>query len=146
MDTRTLLSDRIAHAGLCPGASTVDDWLGSSWVRFPVGAKTIPVFPLWGLKKAHVAHDVHHALLGYPTSIRGECELAAWELASGGCRWNVVFWVDRLAVLVLGFVLCPFATCRAARRGRRHQNLYGMGIGTMLAADVEQLRRRMRLE
>lgn len=145
MDARTLLADRIAHAGLCPGAGSVEDWLRSSWVRFPIGTKTIPVIPLWGLKRAHVAHDVHHAVLGYPTTVHGECELAAWELASGGCRWNLFFWVDRLVVLAFGFLICPSATCRAARRGRRHRNLYGMDIEPMLAADVEELRLLMHL-
>ncbi len=146
MNARTLLADRIAHAGLCPGASTIEDWLRSSWVRFPFGARSIPVFPLWGLKKAHVAHDVHHAVLEYPTTVRGECELAAWEVASGGCRWNLVFWIDRLVLFAFGLVLYPMATWRAARSGWGRRNLYGMEIEPMLAATLEELGLRMRLQ
>ena len=145
MDTRTLLADRIAHGELCPGTRTLEDWLRSSWVRFRFGQRFIPLIPLWGLKKAHVAHDVHHAVLDYPTTLRAECELAAWELASGGCGWNLFFWFDRSVVFALGLLVCPIAMCQASRRGWRHRNLYGTHIDEILATDVDDLRRRMRL-
>ena len=81
---KALLAEHIAHHDLCPGSSTVESWLGARWIRVRVSKWTVPVIPLWGLKRAHIAHDVHHVLTGYPTTVKGECELAGWELASGG--------------------------------------------------------------
>ena len=34
-----------------------------------------------GLKEALTVHDVHHVLTAYPTTLKGECQLAGW-----GCR------------------------------------------------------------
>lgn len=70
MNTRALLADHIANHDLCPGTSTVDEWLASNWVRFRFGRWLIPVIPLWGFKKVLVAHDVYHALVGYDTTRR----------------------------------------------------------------------------
>ena len=145
MKTRDLLGDYIANHSLCPGASTVEEWLGKNWVEFRIGQWLVPLIPLWGLKKALRAHDVHHALTDYSTSLKGECELANWELTSGGCRWNLVFWVDRLGALALGLVLYPRATLRALRRGWGARNLYGMNARETLGSDVQALRDRMRL-
>ena len=146
MNARALLDDRIAHHDLCPGAADVDEWLALDWVRVRIGARLVPLIPLWGLRKALVAHDLHHAVLGYPTTWRGELEIAAWELASGGCGWNLPFWGDRLLGLGLGLVFCPRATLRAARAGVGRRNLFGRGIDELLAADVDALRRAMRLD
>ncbi len=74
------MADHIANRNLCPGADTVDEWLGKTWVEVRVGQRSIPVFPLWGIKRALIAHDVHHVLTGYATTLKGEFELAAWEL------------------------------------------------------------------
>ena len=145
MQTRDLLADYITNHSLCPGASTVDEWLGKNWVEIRIGQRLIPVIPLWGLREALTAHDVHHALTAYPTTLKGECELAGWELTSGGCRWNPVFWVDRLGAFALGLLIYPRATLRALRRGWGSSNLYGMSAREILAADVQALRERMRL-
>ena len=32
--------------------------------------------------------DLHHILSGYGMTWRGEIELSAWELGSGGCAWR----------------------------------------------------------
>ena len=145
MQTKALLADYIQNHSLCPGASSVEEWLSKNWVEIRVGQKSIPVFPLWGTRKALTAHDVHHALTDYPTSLEGECELAGWELASGGCHWNPIFWVDRLGACALGMVIYPRATLRALRRGWGCRNLYGMSTNEILAGDVEALRERMNL-
>jgi len=143
MRMRALFADRIANADLCPGNTTVEAWLATSWVHARVGEHTLPVIPLWGLKRALVAHDAHHVLLDYSTSLRGEVETAAWELASGGCRFNAIFWIDRVLAVLLGSVVWPVATWRAARRGWGCRNLYGMRVDELLAADVDQLRARI---
>lgn len=34
--------------------------------------------------KALILHDINHLITGYDTNWTGECEVSAWELASGG--------------------------------------------------------------
>lgn len=74
-----------------------------------------------------------------------ELEIAAWEVASGGCAWNVLFWSDRLLAMLLGFVFCPIRLARAVCAGFGRRNLFGLSVDTMLASDVAELRQRMRL-
>ena len=69
----------------------------------------------------------------------------AWELASGGCGWNLPFWLDRLLAVLIGLVVCPAATCSALRSGWGCRNLFGMPIDALLATDVDELKQRMRL-
>ena len=145
MNTAARLTEEIAKGRLCPGATDLEQWLGAAWIRFPVGGFNLPVLPTFGLKRALVAHDVHHLLLAIPTTLRGEAEIAAWELASGGCGWNVAFWLDRLIVLVLGLLLAPTVTWRGLRRGFGQRNLYGTPIRTSLASDTAELCGRMRV-
>ena len=145
MQMRALFADSIANRNLCPGADSVDEWLDKTWVEIPVGQLLIPVFPVWVIKSALIAHDAHHVLTGYATTLKGELELAAWELASGGCRWSPIFWLDRLTLFALGLIFHPLATARALRSGWGCRNLYGMSVRQILAADVQALRERMRL-
>ena len=139
---KALLAEHIAQHNLCPGSSTVESWLGAHWLRVRVSKWTVPLIPLWGLKRAHIAHDVHHVLTGYPTTVKGECELASWELASGGCRWNLFFWIDRLAVFALGLVCYPRATLKALRRGWGCHNLYGVRPAEILGGGCREVRLR----
>ena len=141
---RELLQHEIATTDLCPGATTLEGWLAARWIRVRWRGTTIPVFPLSGSKHAHVAHDVHHLLLGYPMNLRGECELAGWDLASGGCHRHALFWLDRAFVAALGLVLYPLGMLRALHRGRGCINLYGTPVDAVLDASVDALGRRLR--
>ncbi len=145
MKARALLADRIANHDLCPGTKDVAAWLSARWVRVRIGETLVPIIPLWGLKKALVAHDAHHAIVGYSTTLRGEFELAAWEVASGGCGWNLPFWGDRLLATVIGLVVCPSTTWGALRSGWGCRNLFGMPAEVLLAAEVAALEHQMRL-
>ena len=40
MQTQALLADYIQNRGLCPGAATVDEWMGKNW--FEVRVRTAP--------------------------------------------------------------------------------------------------------
>lgn len=143
MDTRTLLARCIERGELCPGTQTVDEWLAISWIRFPICGRDVPLLPLWGLKRALLAHDVHHAVLGFDTTLKGEVALAAWELGSGGCGWNLGFWIDRILAVALGMIPWPLATWRAFRRGIGKRNLYGSDVDALLSQDVADLRARI---
>ncbi len=91
-------------------------------------------------------HDVHHVLTGYPTTWRGEGEIAAWELASGcGAHWAA--WHLNLWAALIGLFIAPRAIGRAFRRGRASRNLYGREWDDgILDRSVGELRRELGLD
>ena len=73
---------------------------------------------------------------------RGEIELAAWELRSGGCAWRPYAWVDRVTRTLGGLLLMPAGTVRAFVRGAgAERNLYGLRASEVLPMEFGQLRR-----
>jgi len=141
MQTRTVLWTHVRDHDLCPGARSLEEWRKVRWIRVRIRGRAIPFLPVIGYRNALVLHDVHHTLTGYSTRLVGELELAAWELASGGCGWSVLFWVDRLVAVVLGLVLAPLRTFRAFRRGLACRNLYRRSVDEVLRSDHTELRR-----
>jgi hypothetical protein len=145
MQTSTALWNHVREHDLCPGVQSLEEWQDVRWIRARIRGRLIPIFPVIGYcEKLHL-HDVHHVLTGYSTRLSGEFELAAWELASGGCAWHVPFWIDRMLAVVLGLIFCPRRTWRAARRGRGCHNLYGRRAADVLATEFEELRRSVGL-
>ena len=119
MTAQDALSSFFVAQGILREGSAVEDWIGDRWYR--IGG--IPVLPLVGkIKHSLILHDVHHLVTGYDTSWTGELELAAWELASGGCGLNLFFWLDRFLALALGLFVCPRRLWRAASRGWKCRN------------------------
>ncbi len=117
MKVETSLHEQIEHHDLCPGAATIDQWSQKTWLETRIGERSVPIFPLWPIRESLSKHDIHHVLTGYDTDVRGEPELAAWELGSGGCHLNVIFWADRISFFMIGLLTYPAATLRALRRG-----------------------------
>jgi len=140
MQVRQLLDNEIAHNELCPGALTAAEWSEKTWLEARVDGKLYPIFPMWPIRDAISKHDIHHILTGYDTTMHGEAELAAWELGAGGCAFNLLFWVDRIAFSIIGLCTCPKATFRAFRRGIRCRNLFGQDLKTVLDAPVADIR------
>jgi len=145
MRTADVLWSNVQAMQLCPGAASLDAWRNVRWGRMRIGRWRVPVLPLeLGLRDALLVHDVHHVLTGFDTSYRGEAQLAAWELASGGCRFNAFFWLDRACFVLIGLALCPRALAAAVRDGRRARNLYGSRPDDLLASTIEDLQQRIR--
>lgn len=119
-----------------PGAPVSGYWFYTT----TLGVK-VPVFPRFGFQKGLPAHDIHHMLNGYPTHWVGECEVAAWELASGGCAYHLLYWIDRLLFLALALITAPVPSVRAWRRGWGQKNLYPLDPEELLAMDLDTLRR-----
>jgi hypothetical protein len=69
-------------------------------------------------------HDLHHLATGYATDWRGESEISAWELGSGGGGQQPYAWVIALWGLFTGLIALPQGVFRAFVRGRRSRNLY----------------------
>ncbi len=118
-----------------PGQLYQDDWF-----RFYVGHRSLKVLKLGGAIDSLALHDAHHLLTGYGTDVRGEAELVAWELASGGCGRHWVMWVDRVVAIPLMFV-APRASFRAMKSGWTARDLYCLDSGRALDMDLEEARR-----
>jgi hypothetical protein len=74
------------------------------------------------------AHDRHHLITGYPLTLRGEIQLAAWEWGAGRYPdWRATLFCSPL--IVAGAVAMPVRTWRAYRRGCASQSLYGADRG-----------------
>jgi hypothetical protein len=69
------------------------------------------------------AHDRHHMLTGYPLTLRGEIQMAAWEWGAGRYPdWRATTFCSPL--ILLGAIAMPRRTWRAFRRGRKCHSLY----------------------
>lgn len=145
--TAAVLWDHVQSADLCPGSESLEAWLDVRWIRARVpgwrGGPTIPILPVIGCRNALILHDVHHVVTGYETSLSGEVELAAWELASGSYGWNLFFWIDRSIAALVGALVLPVRTARAFRRGLGCRNLYGLSSRDVLEQDFEDVVARL---
>lgn len=118
-----------------------------AWVPIKVLGLTLYIPNTEGRRRAVRIHDLHHLVTGYQTDLRGESEIAAWELASGCWQWPAAL-VLNLAGLGIGAVIAPRRILRAWARGRRTRNLYGerRGIDHLLPRTVEAMRATLGLD
>ena len=145
MKLRSLLEKHVLNHGLCPGSSTLEHWLQRKWLAVDLEGQIINVFPIWPNRQTLQIHDVHHVLTEYDTSPEGEFEVAAWELGSGGCGYNLFFWFDRIVTLILGLVVHRKPTTAALKRGRNCRNLYGQKLEYLLDRDIALIRADLRI-
>ena len=88
-------------------------------------------------QKAVLAHDLHHVLTGYPCTLTGEFQMAAWEAASGGFpSWGARCMCTPL--ILAGLILAPRRIIAAFQLRRRTRNLHGQMIDeTFLAMPLK---------
>lgn len=116
------------------------------WVEVRVGR-----FPMWfpntrGRRVAVKFHDLHHVLTGYPTSLRGETEIGAWEVSTG-LGHHYVGWLLDLLAFAAGLVINPRGVHRAFVRGRHSRNLFAREWDErFLSRTVGEVRRSLGLE
>ncbi len=138
-DARDLHFER---AGFPPDGGYNERWIKVKVWRVPVWLPNTP-----GRRRAVRLHDLHHVLTEYPTTWRGEAEISAWEVASGGLRRYWAGWVLDLMNVAQGLVVNPRGAFRAFVRGRRSRNLFGETFGdALLARRVGEVRREMLLD
>jgi hypothetical protein len=122
-----------------------DGGYAQKWVKIKLG----PV-PVWfpnttGRRAVLLQHDLHHVATGYDTTLVGEAEIGAWELASG-CRHYYVAWILNLGAVVTGLFLAPRRVVRAFRLGWHCTNLYHVDVAAEWPEEtVSGLRRRLGL-
>lgn len=69
------------------------------------------------------AHDLHHLMTGYPMTMRGEFQLAAWEFGAGRYpHWGATLFCAPL--IVAGLLWSPSRILNAYMSGRRSRSLY----------------------
>jgi len=130
-----------AMSGFAPDGGYDDAWVVLRLWRIPLA------FPnTEGRMRAVRFHDLHHVLTEYPTTWRGEFEIAAWEVAGGINRYWVAWLLDLLG-FACGLALWPRAIYRAFVRGRHSTNLYrDVWDESILARSVGSVRRRLGLD
>jgi hypothetical protein len=117
-----------------------------AWVKLKLWRISFAFPNTVGRRQAVRFHDLHHVLTEYPTTWRGEFEIAAWEIAGGIRRYRVAWLLDLLG-FACGLVVFPRAVYRAFVRGRHSTNLYGDAWDeTILARRVGDVRHRLRLD
>ncbi len=141
MTTEQALGEYLVAQKVAKKGDTREDWYAGDWFYTTILGRRMPFFPRFGFRKGLPAHDTHHMLNGYASTWVGECETAAWELASGGCGPYIVYWIDRLLFLVLALVTAPIASLRAWRRGWGQRNLFRLDPEQLLAMDLDEVRR-----
>jgi hypothetical protein len=73
---------------------------------------------------ALVLHDINHLITGYKTNWMGECEVSAWELASGGRGKYLLSWIYPIVGFLIGLLFCPSKTFKAFVNGLRKRNSF----------------------
>jgi len=108
--------------------------------------------PIWlpnteGRRRAVKLHDLHHVLTEYPTTWRGEAEISAWEVGSGGLRRYYAGWLLDLMNIAQGLVVNPTGVYCGFMHGRRTSNLYALEFDDeLLGGRVGDFRERLGLE
>ncbi len=100
----------------------------------------IPNFP--GRKRALLKHDIHHLVTGYSaSSLSGESEISAWEIASGCKAYWGAFLINTCGALI-GITIDVRKVFRAFVNGRGSKNLYHHVIAPeeALKMDIGELR------
>ncbi|MDQ3015153.1 MAG: hypothetical protein M3R25_00285 [Bacteroidota bacterium] len=130
-DTNTsLISDHQTPAELLPifyanNNLGMDGGQNSSVVKMDIMKSVhfyIPNFD--ARRKAVLWHDIHHLVTGYSAAnFLGECEISAWEIASGCRNYWAAFLINTSGV-ALGCLINPRKIIQAYARGRRTRNFY----------------------
>jgi len=141
MTLREALERHLVSIGVRSEQTPPGQLYDDKWIRYAVAGKRIPIFPLRPFKDSMAIHDAHHLLTGYGGDLKGEVEVAAWELASGGCGKHWFMWFDRFS-LVFGILFFPKAFFAAWKKGWQSMNLYGVNPKEALEMDLESARRR----
>ncbi|MFP6661205.1 MAG: hypothetical protein VCB78_07095 [Myxococcota bacterium] len=141
MKLREALETYLVESGVRSTKTPTGQLYDNDWFVFYVGGKRLRLFRMSEKLRGIVAlHDAHHLLTGYGTAMRGEAEIAAWELASGGCGKSWLMWSDRISVLFLVAPFYPRAFARAFRRGFRRRNLYRLDPEATLERDLDEVK------
>ena len=141
-DTRSLrdaLAMFRARNGLPSDETTARTW------RCNIGPLVVRLPNFTWRRRAILAHDLHHVLTGYPCSLRGEFQIAAWEFGAGPMpHWGAR--VFCLPLVLIGVAWSPRRIWRAYCDGHASTSLHGERIDDVfLSAPVSVIDRRTKI-
>ncbi len=119
-----------------------------SFVKIEISPKFHFYFPNFNARREVVIkHDIHHLLTGYNTTLKGESEISAWEIASGCKKYTAAFLINTSGAM-LGFLINYWGILKAFARGRRTKSLYYDMVSTnqFLDMKVSELRHLLLLD
>jgi len=129
-------------SGFGPGGGYQERWIKVKVWRIPIWLPNTE-----GRRRAVKLHDLHHILTEYPTTWKGEAEISAWEVGSGGLRRYYAGWLLDLMNIAQGLVVNPKGVYRGFMHGRRTSNLYDLEFNEqLLRGHVGDLRKRLQLD
>ena len=130
------------RAGFPPDGGYDERWIKVRYLGVPVWLPNVE-----NRRRAVPLHDVHHILTEYPTTWRGEAEISAWEVGSGGLGRFWAGWILDLMNVAQGLVINPRGVYAAFMRGRQTANLFGSDFNPrILDKTVGGLRSTLNLE
>jgi hypothetical protein len=88
------------------------------WFKIKIGFLYIPLPNTSGRIAAVKIHDIHHIITEYTADIKGEAEIAGWEIASGCGRYYIA-WILNAGSFFYGLFIFPRALFRAFINGRK---------------------------
>jgi len=101
------------------------------WWSFKFSGFDIYCYNFGWRQQAILGHDLHHLLTGYPLTMVGEMQVAAWEFAAG--RFPSIFaTLFCLPLVAIGAVAWPKRTFSAFVRGRHSTSLYKAPVNAEL--------------
>jgi len=116
------------------------------WVKVEYGLLRFYFPNTKGRVKVVKYHDLHHILTGYGTSLSGETEIGAWEVATG-CTRSLAAWLLNLSGFAAGLVINPQGVYKAFLRGKHSANLYHLPFNDeLLSSRVGYLRQQLNLD
>ena len=116
------------------------------WVKVEYGLLRFYFPNTKGRVKVVKYHDLHHILTEYGTSLSGETEIGAWEVATG-CTRSLAAWLLNLSGFAAGLFINPRGVYKAFVRGRQSSNLYHLSFNDeLLSQRVGQLRQQLSLD
>lgn len=98
------------------------------WWSFKVFGLTIYCYNFEWRRRALFCHDLHHVVTGFPFTLRGECQVAAWEFSAGRYP-NVFANLFCLPLLLLGMLIIPSRTLQAFLSGQKARTLFSKELG-----------------
>jgi hypothetical protein len=115
------------------------------WVKVEYGLLRFYFPNTKGRVKVVKYHDLHHILTEYGTSLSGETEIGAWEVATG-CTRSLAAWLLNLSGFAWGLLINPKSAYKAFLRGRQSANLYHLPFNEeLLSSRVGDLRQQLNL-
>lgn len=116
-----------------------DETASASWTC-RIGPVTLRLPNFAWRREAILAHDLHHVLTGYPCTLGGECQMAAWEFGAGRMpHWGAALFC--MPLVPLGLLWAPRRTLLAFLGGRRSHSLHGsQAIDALLTAPLSAAR------